>query len=151
MPINTKTLVFAAAAENAIGISLRKGLPIALFASIFPPKTGLIFALLLGRAATTSAPSGYSIVVPPTTGGTSTGAITRTGGGAGTGGGSMPVSMPSFLHMKKSDAKAWATFFGLNPTFKETGPMVVGQEPHVGASVLDDKTVELELGHHLPT
>jgi hypothetical protein len=144
MPINTRTLVLAAVAENAIGIPLRRGLPIALFASTFPLKTGVIFALLLGRAVTTSAPSGYSIVVPTTTGGTGT-------GGTGTGGGSIPVSMPSFLHMKKSDAKAWATFFGLNPTFKETGPMVVGQEPHVGASVPDDKTVELELGHHLPT
>jgi IPT/TIG domain len=71
MPINTNTLVLAAVAENAIGVPLQRGLPIALFASTLRPMTGLIFALLLGKSFATATPSGFSIAIPPAgTGGT---------------------------------------------------------------------------------
>jgi hypothetical protein len=65
MPINTNTLVLAAVAENAIGVPLQRGLPIALFASTLRPMTGLIFALLLGKTFATATPSGFSIAIPP--------------------------------------------------------------------------------------
>lgn len=161
MAINMRTFVLSAVAENAIGVPLQRGLPIALFASTFRGMTGLIFALLLGRSVTTSAPSGYTIVVPPvtpsgtTTGGTGPGGGAGTGAGTGTGGGTggktMPASMPSFLHLKETDAKAWAAFFGLQPTFEKSGPIVIHQNPHVGASMPNDNTVALELGHHVQT
>jgi hypothetical protein len=141
MPINTRTLVLAAVAENAIGVPLQRGLPIALFASTLRPMTGLIFALLLGRTLATATPSGFSIAVPPATGGTGT-------GGTGTGGGSIPASMPSFLQMSRSDAKAWAVFFQLTPTFKQSGKMVVSQTPDVGDPMPTDKNVTLEMGDY---
>jgi hypothetical protein len=136
MPINTTTLVLAAAAENAVGVPLQRGLPIALFASTLRPMTGLIFALLLGRTLATATPSGFSIAVPPATGGT------------GTGGGSIPASMPSFLQMSRSDAKAWAAFFQLTPTFKQSGKMVVSQTPDVGDPMPTDKNVTLNMGDY---
>jgi hypothetical protein len=136
MPINTRTLVLAAVAENAIGVPLQRGLPIALFASTLRPMTGLIFALLLGRTLATATPSGFSIAVPPAIGGT------------GTGGGSIPTSMPSFLQMSRSDAKAWAVFFQLTPTFKQSGKMVVSQTPDVGDPMPTDKNVTLEMGDY---
>jgi len=70
MAINTRTLVLAAAVENAAGIPLKKGLPIALIASTMGSMQGLVVALLLGQSFKgSSAPTGFSIVAP---GGTST-------------------------------------------------------------------------------
>jgi len=138
MPINTTTLVLAAAAENAVGVPLQRGLPIALFASTLRPMTGLIFALLLGRTLATATPSGFSIAVPPATGGTGTG-------------GSIPASMPSFLQMSRSDAKAWAAFFQLTPTFKQSGKMVVSQTPNVGDPMPTDQNVTLNMGDYFQT
>jgi hypothetical protein len=70
MAINTRTLVLAAAVENAAGIPLQKGLPIALIASTMGSMQGLVVALLLGQSfKRSSAPTGFSIVAP---GGTST-------------------------------------------------------------------------------
>jgi hypothetical protein len=69
MAINTRTLVLAAAVENAAGIPLQKGLPIALIASTMGSMQGLVVALLLGQSFKgSSAPTGFSIVAP---GGTS--------------------------------------------------------------------------------
>jgi hypothetical protein len=67
-------------------------------------------------------------------------------GGTGAAIGIKPASMPSFLEMSRSDATAWATFFGLTAEFEKSGSMVVHQAPKVGAPVPNHKKVELELG-----
>jgi hypothetical protein len=69
MPFYSTSLVFAALGENAAGVPLQQGLPAALFASTLrSPMMALLFGLLLGRVESTVVPSGYSIIVPPTTG-----------------------------------------------------------------------------------
>ena len=78
MPINTTTLVLSAVAEKAAGVPLQKALPIALFASTLRPMTGLVFALLLGKSALGSSPSGTTTTAPATSG--TSGSNTRSGG-----------------------------------------------------------------------
>jgi len=150
MPINTSTFVLSAIAENAAGVPRQKALPIALFASTLRPMTGLLFALLLGKSALASSPTSTTTTPPaPATGGPGGSGS----GSSGQGGTTIPSTMPSFLHMSRADATAWAAVFQLQPTFNPVNPdkgrIVIGQIPDVGDPVPTSRQVTLRMAEHI--
>jgi hypothetical protein len=143
MPINTTTFVLSAIAEKAAGVPQGKALPIALFASTLRPMMGLVFALLLGKSALASSPSSSTTPAPAPSG-------TGGSGGGGSGGTNIPQKIPSFLHMSRSEAKAWAHIIGLTARFDSdaAGLVVIGQIPDKDDDMPADHIVKLKMGEH---
>jgi hypothetical protein len=153
MPFYGKSLVFAALGEKVAGVSFanaKNGLaPVLVGSQVRSPVMALLFGLLLGKALNKATPS-----TPPAPASTGSGSGASGGSGSGSGGtgsgGSggvhSPQKIPSFRHMSKSEAKAWAHIIGLEADFHDNGPVVISQTPHAGRDMPANNTVELTMG-----